>query len=393
MLLGHEGLGLCQLDPGIAGGVPHGHALFKHAGADAHEGQAVPVGGVHVGLDLEDEAGELLVRGLDGADTLRHARGGRLGVAQKAVQERLDAEVVGGGAEEHGGQLPGKDLVHVELVPGHVQELDVLHELVVVGLADLLRALGVVDGDGLHVHLSLAVVAAGVQLDQPGVAVVHALEVAVDTDGPVHGAGAYAQHRFDVLHQLKGVPARAVHLVDEREDGNGPQAAHLEQLDGLLLHAFGVVDQHDRAVRRHEGSIGVLGEVLMAGGVQNIDTESKARILRIRGFALWAKLVLTNQGFVKTTFIVKLHRRGRHRDAALLLDLHPVGGGVTRGLAGLHGARLPDRAAVQQQLFGQGRLAGVGVGYDGKGAPARHLGLQFRMRHVLFPPINSVYPR
>ena len=254
------------------------------------------MGRVHVGLDLEDEAGELLVRGLDGPHLLRHPGRRGLGVAQKAVQKRLHAKVVGGRAEEHGRQLAGEDLIQVEFVPRHVQQLNVLHQLVVIGLADLRRAAGIVDGHHLHVDLPLAVVAAGVQLDQPRVPVVQALEVAVDADGPVHRAGADAQHLLDVLHQLEGVPAGAVHLVDEREYRDAAQAAHPEQLDGLLLHALGVVDQHHRAVRGDQRAIGVLGKVLVAGGVQYVDAIAKARIRRIRGFSLREKLALANQG-------------------------------------------------------------------------------------------------
>ena len=39
-----------------------------------------------------------------------------------------------------------------------------------------------------------------------------------------------------------------------------------------------------------------------------------------------------------------------------------------------HRAGRPDRAAGQQQVLGQGGLAGVGMADDGEGAPARGLG-------------------
>ena len=47
--------------------------------------------------------------------------------------------------------------------------------------------------------------------------------------------------------------------------------AYPKQFFRLGFHAFGRVDKHDGAVRRHEGPVGVFGEVLMARGVQNID--------------------------------------------------------------------------------------------------------------------------
>jgi hypothetical protein len=64
----------------------------------------------------------------------------------------------------------------------------------------------------------------------------------------------------------------------------------------------------------------------------------------------------------------KLHHRRGHRDPALFLHLHPVGGGVARTLASLHRAGELDRAAEQQQLLGDGRLARVPVRDDREGA-------------------------
>ena len=100
--------------------------------------------------------------------------------------------------------------------------------------------------------------------------------------------------------------------------------ANLKQFPGLLLHALGRVDQHHGAIRRHQGAVGILAEVLVAGGVQDIDA---------------------------TIVIFKLHDAGRHRDAALLFDFHPVGNGVFLGLSPLDGAGQVNRAAVQQQFL------------------------------------------
>src|SRR3546814_16367431 len=53
------------------------------------------------------------------------------------------------------------------------------------------------------------------------------------------------------------------------------------------------------------------------------------------------------------------HRRG-HRNAALLLDLHPVGARAPRLPTRLHLALDMDRAARDEQVLGQRRLARVG---------------------------------
>src|SRR5579885_2211664 len=84
----------------------------------------------------------------------------------------------------------------------------------------------------------------------------------------------------------------------------------------------------------------------MAGGVQQVDNAVAVR---------------------------ELHHRGGDGDAALLLELHPVGGGMTRGLAALHGAGQLDGAAEQQQLLGEGGLACVRMRDDRKSATALDL--------------------
>ena len=63
--LGEQLLRIRQADLLGAGAVPDLHVALELAGDDADEGHAVPVLRVHVRLDLEDEAAEALVLGLD----------------------------------------------------------------------------------------------------------------------------------------------------------------------------------------------------------------------------------------------------------------------------------------------------------------------------------------
>ena len=57
--------------------------------------------------------------------------------------------------------------------------------------------------------------------------------------------------------------------------------------------------------------------------------------------------------------IVELQDGRRNGDAALLLDLHPVGDCMALGLARLDRAREMDRPSVEEQLLGERRLACV----------------------------------
>ena len=173
-----------------------------------------------------------------------------------------------------------------------------------------------------------------------GFPVIDPLELLPGADGPVHGIGVDAQLRLHLAAELQGVPALPVHLVDEGEDGDVPQGADPEELSRLGLHALGGVDDHDGGVRRHEGAVGVLGEVLVSRGVQDIDA---------------------------VAVVLELHNGGGDGNAPLLFNLHPVGGSCPGPLA-LDLAGLGDGPAVEEELFREGGFARVGVGDDGKGS-------------------------
>ena len=317
----------------------------KAAGAHPQEGDAVPVGLVHVGLDLEDEGGEEVVQGAD-LPLAAVAGEGRGGHAEKVLQEGLHAEGGQSRAEKDGGELAVAYPVQVKVAGGPVQQLDVLDELVPPGLAQHVGEDGVVQVDLGGAGL-FGVGVGGEVDDLPLVPIIHPQKVLAGADGPVDGVGLDAQFLFDLLAQLEGVPGLPVHLIDEGEDGNVPHDADLEELASLGLHALGPVDDHDGGVGGHEGAVGVLGEVLVAGGVQNVDAE---------------------------TVVLELEHRGGHGDAALFLDLHPVGHSGPGILLALDLAGLGDGPAVEQELFRQGGLAGVGVGDDGKRPPALDFG-------------------
>ena len=185
--------------------------------------------------------------------------------------------------------------------------------------------------------------------------VVDALESPAAPDRPGDRRTPEAQHPLDLVEQLDGLAALPVHLVHEGHDRGVAQPAHLHQPDGPRLDAAGAVDDHEGGIDGGQGAVGVLGEILVAGGVEQVHDAPG---------------------------VGELHHRGGDGDAALLLELHPVGGGVSRRLAPLDGAGKPDRAAEQQQLLGEGGLARIGVGDDRERAPACDLGEDFTVGHV-----------
>ena len=312
---------------------------LEFARADAHERQTIAVRLVHVRLDLEHEGGEVGGEGVDHA-RVALAREGRGGHAQKALQERLHAEVRQRAAEEHGRERAVSHGVEVELAP-RAEQLDLVGEVVAPFLPNEIDQRGIVQRDLGHAGL-LRVARVGEVDDALLLAVVNALKFLAAADGPVDGVGVDAKLTLDLLAQLERVARLTVHLVDEGEDGDMAQGAHAEQLARLRLDALRAVDDHDRAVRRHERAVGILGEVLMARSVENVDAVAA---------------------------MLELHDGGGHGDAALLFDLHPVGGRRAGALA-LDLAGLRDGPAVEQELFGQRGLTGVGVRNDGKGPAA-----------------------
>ena len=112
---------------------------------------------------------------------------------------------------------------------------------------------------------------------------------------------------------------------------------YLKQLDGLRLHALAGIDDHNGRIRCHEGSVRILGEILMTGGVQNVDAESA---------------------------VIKLQYGGGNGNTSLLFDLHPVGNRVLRRFLALYGARQIDGATVKKKFLCQRRFTGIRVGYD-----------------------------
>ena len=183
------------------------HTALKAARTDAHKGDAVPVGLVHVGLYLEYEGRKI---GAVRADKpcRGHARQ-RLGrKAQEIGKERLYPEVCQRRAEEYRRQLAGIHLRLIKLVGGTVQQLNIIaqhgvqrrgQQLVQVRVAQVRLYLRSLLGAGFSHRLK------GQYLFF--IAHIHALELPAAADGPVHGVCLDAQHLLYFLQKVEGVCA------------------------------------------------------------------------------------------------------------------------------------------------------------------------------------------
>jgi hypothetical protein len=300
----------------LPGDVVEPHALRVAAGADAHERDAVAMARIHVGLDLEDEAAQLLLERVDLAGG-GVARQRRRRVLHERPEQLRDAEIVDGRAEEDGCLPPGQVLGVRERVRGAADQFDFVPECVGT-VTEELRGRGALQSIDRLVGARPALLTGLVGVDAVLEQVVDALQLAPHPDGPGDRRATDLQHLLYFVEQVERLAALAVELVDERHDRRVAQPADLHQLDRALLDALGAVDDHQRRVHGRQRAIGVLGEILVARRVEQVDQD---------------------------VAVGELHDRRRDRDAALLLEAHPVGGRVPARLAAFDGPGHLDRAA------------------------------------------------
>ncbi|MNJ64682.1 hypothetical protein D3C77_606490 [compost metagenome] len=77
---------------------------------------------IHIRLDFEHIAGELLVRRLD-QSSQAVARFRLRSKAQEIFQKRLNPEIVDGAAEEDRGQFPAAYFLHIKRIARHIEKL------------------------------------------------------------------------------------------------------------------------------------------------------------------------------------------------------------------------------------------------------------------------------
>ena len=321
-LRSHQLLGLRKTHLSAALHMVVFRVTLEFARADPHKGQPVPVSLVHIGLDLKHESRKIRIKGIHNT-AVSSAGQGRGRQLQESLQERLNAEVRQCRAEEYGRKLATANSLHVHF-PACGQKLHIIDQLLVLGFTvQKLGNLRIVQINRQLVSLSLAA-DTGKEQKLCVLTVVYALKILAGADRPVHGISLNSQFPLHFVQQIKGILGLPVHLVNEGKNGNVPHGADLKQLPGLGLDTFSTVDDHDSGVCRHQGAVGVLGEVLVTGGVQNIDAEAT---------------------------VLELHDRGGNRDTSLLFDFHPVRGGGPGIFLALDNTCLGDGTAVQQEFF------------------------------------------
>ncbi len=174
-------------------------------------------------------------------------------------------------------------------------------------------------------------------------------EIALRADRELQHGGGRAEPIRDRVVRLEEVGAEAVHLVDEAHARHAVLVGLAPDRLGLGLDAGDAVEDRDRAVEDPQRALHLDGEVHVPRRVDDVDA-----------------MVPPERG----------RRRGRDRDAALLLLDH-----VVHDRAALvHLTDLVGLAGVVQDPLGRRGLARVDVGHDPdvavfvQGDVVRHLG-------------------
>ncbi len=220
----------------------------------------------------------------------------------RAVQERLGVEL--------GQQFLG----HLDLFEEFFQQMR----------GHMFGQFGVIQTADLDAFGDLVAVGAVHQFQPVAQNIVAADEFASYTDGPRCRGHVNRKVFLDFVNNIESIAAFAVHFVAKGQDRKVAQTADLEQFLGLAFHALGPVDHHHGRIHRRQRAIGVFGKIRVAGGVNKVEP------------------VLLK---------VKRHRRGGHRDAAVLFHLHEVRPRAPRFAFGAHLSGHLNSATIKQELF------------------------------------------
>ncbi|MNF88664.1 hypothetical protein D3C84_711630 [compost metagenome] len=183
----------------------------------------------------------------------------------------VDTEVTERGTEEDRGHLAGDEGLVIELRRGALHQLQFAAQLGGQIFTDGVVQFRVVQP--LHHPLLLDGVALTglIQIGLVLVEVVDTLEGLAAADGPGDGGAHDLQLALHLVHHFHGIAHFAVQLVHEGEDGGVPQPGDFHQLAGPIFDTLGGIDDHQAAVDRGEGTVGIFGEVLVTRGVEQVD--------------------------------------------------------------------------------------------------------------------------
>ena len=187
------------------------------------------------------------------------------------------------------------------------------------------------DADG---RLEFATRDAFKKVDVARAAIENAAELRAVAERPNDGRSLEAENVFEFVEEVDRAARGPIAFVHERENRDTATAADFEQLAGLRFYALGGIDDHQCGVDGREHPVSVFGKVFVPGSIEKVYGASR---------------------------VIELQDGRADRNATLLLEFHPVGGGRALVFPVLNGAGEVNGVAVKQEFFGERGLAGVGV--------------------------------
>ena len=269
-------------------------------------------------LKMKPENAGIFRRNLDAA----HHAGFRRGrMFQETVEQKLHAEIIHAAAEKHRRALAGEHGGIVKNFAGVFEHFQFLDGFGKVGFAQIAAHCRIVQAADGHRRAIFAAHDALKGVHRFRLPVINALKIRAVANRPVHRERADAEHALQFVEQRERILHRPVALVHEREDRHAALAADFKKFARLRLDAFGGINHHHHRVHGGQHAVGVLGKILVAGRVEQVEP---------------------------VAVVIKLQHGRADGDAAFFFQLHPVGSRGALVFARGHGAGELHRAAVKQ---------------------------------------------
>ena len=141
--------------------------------------------------------------------------------------------------------------------------------------------------------------------------VIHTFETGTAFNRPRQRTYIDNEFLLQFIQQIKRIFRLTVHLVDKYDYRGITHTAYFHQLTCLRFHTFRTIHHNNDTIYGCQSTISILGKVLMARSIQNID-------------------------FI--IIVIKLHHRSGHRNTTLLFNVHPIGCGGLLYLITLYGS-------------------------------------------------------
>jgi len=197
-------------------------------------------------------------------------------------QKSFHTEVRQGRTEKYRSQFPFAYQFLVEIRTCSIQKFNFFQKLLFLFRIHHFICTAVIQRDLLDNTFLRSLLGIRESKDLLCITVIDTSKLLTGTNGPVYRAGCDSQFLLDLIQKVKGIIGIPVHFVDKGKDRDMTHHADLEQLTCLCLYTLGTIDHHNCRIRSHQGTVGILGEILMSRCIQNVNAVSIVMELKYR---------------------------------------------------------------------------------------------------------------